>query len=94
MKPNVFKHAVWSTPAPPVSTGYWDQLDWIKFENCYKPKDYEYGRYDELAWGAYKAKKNEELRLKLYADFGCEDYCEPLLENLVAIRMFEIRGAA
>lgn len=91
MFPMPVKHAVWSTTAPPVTTGYWTREDWAKFEDGFRPKDYTGDRFDEIAWGAYKAKKNEELRLKLYAGFGCEAYCQPLDENLAAIKLFEDR---
>ena len=50
----MIQHAVWPTPAPPVTTALWDQGSWRQFEDGYRPADYTGGRYDQEAWNEYQ----------------------------------------
>lgn len=64
-------HAVWATPAPAVCTARWNEEDWRKFEEQFRPADYTGGRIDMGAWVKYKAQKLEEIRQKfIYPHLG------------------------
>ena len=60
MKP--IKHAVWSTPAPQGPTGYWEQADYIIFEDAYRPHGYTGDRYDQVAWNNYLETRRKHLK--------------------------------
>jgi len=60
------RHAVWPTPAPPVTPHHWDQGDWQRFEDRYRPSAYAGGRYDDEAWERYASGVvDEEMRGQL-----------------------------
>jgi len=53
-------HAVWPTPAPPVSTALWTQDSWAAFEDSHRPTGYTGDRYGQATWDSYhKARMNE-----------------------------------
>lgn len=52
------KHAVWSTPAPPVCTAMWSQKSWDNYAKGYRPKGYEGGMHDQVAYNRYLAERD------------------------------------
>jgi len=61
----MIEHCVWKTPAPPVSTVYWSQEDWTKFEAGYRPQGYVGKPNDQDAWAAFLEQKRAEACLSL-----------------------------
>jgi tRNA nucleotidyltransferase/poly(A) polymerase len=57
------QYSVWPTPAPPVTPSRWNQGDWQRFEDRYRPPEYAGDRYDEEAWDRFVASRR---RTSLY----------------------------
>jgi hypothetical protein len=64
----MIQHAVWPTPAPPVTTALWDQGSWQRFEDRYRPADYTGGRYDQEAREEYRkaARRAADEKIRLH----------------------------
>jgi hypothetical protein len=44
---------VWPIKAPPVSTLLWDNESWLKYSRALRPKGYEGGEFDKVAYKAW-----------------------------------------
>ncbi|HET6494046.1 MAG TPA: hypothetical protein VFH61_01620 [Thermoleophilia bacterium] len=45
-------YAVWPVPITPA-TDFWTQDDWARSDARYRPKGYEGGQYDQVAWDTF-----------------------------------------
>jgi hypothetical protein len=67
---NTHYDIVWPVKPAPVSTFYWDDADWLNYVRGFRPRGYEGGEFDKVAYDAWRI---EDQRLAMQRDFPMFD---------------------
>jgi len=65
----LINHTVWASPVPPVSTFYWTQKSWDRWNFAYRPTHYHGGAYSSWDWLLYKMHLVNQMNIETYMSY-------------------------